>query len=77
VNKAKGRKPTGFGLGRPIESGGALSDIGDVCGGSVLRQVGSSCGTCSVGSVLSHYGVESTQCDVDREIRAARPVAGA
>jgi len=69
--KAKGRKPTGFGLGRPIEGGGALSDIGDLRGGGVLRQVGSSCGTCSVAAVLGHYGMESNQRDVDREIRAA------
>lgn len=62
---------TGFGLGRPLGKTGPLSDIGNLPGGGILAQKGNSCGTCSLSAVMRHFGVESTQREIDREIRNA------
>lgn len=59
---------TGFGTRRPVPAG-PLSDIGDLPCGTVLAQKGNSCGICSLSAVMRHWGVETTQEQLDRRIR--------
>jgi hypothetical protein len=62
---------TGLGAGRPVQGAGALSDVGDLPGGGILAQIGNSCGTCCLSAILGHFGMRSTQLEIDRDIRNA------
>lgn len=62
-------RKTGFGKARPVQPGWPLGDMGDLGDGRILAQKGNSCGTCSLSAVFRHYGIETTQAELDREMR--------